>query len=190
MSDATLPVIVTLCTLLAGAAIALSVATEPGNDVNVVTSFDVAWSSLPDGSFYATKDAENHENAAAYRCWSTTAGKYECLAAGKGPLGSISVARTSFDELPHLLIPIVSDDDGYSCGATMGSYEQISARDGVLTTNREGPPWSKTFVRRYMADNTVKGTGWFPCLKVLDAIQAGSLATLRSTTIKRSMLGA
>jgi hypothetical protein len=157
------------------------------SDANDPGIYKAEWSRLEDGSSFATKS--DGENRAAYRCWPHQ-GRFECLVAGQGVMGSIQVARTSYGELPGILIPFAAGDPGYKCSTVLGREEEaISAPDGDLITNDNTPRWSQRFVKDYMTKNKVDGQLWFPCLKTLKLVQQGSLATLRTTSVTEDLLG-
>ena len=68
--------------------------------------------------------------------------------------------------------------------------EEIRRDQDVLTSNRidiGSGQWGRSFVSRYMQANNVSGE-WFDCVGILRAIRAGSLETLSTTDVRRSML--
>lgn len=173
------------------AAAALCLAGCRDQDSNSLGDFRADWSELPDGSKYALKRDETGENSAAWRCWPIGAGEFDCLVAGTGALGSWTVGRAKkSDGLGRVMLPVATPGSGYSCGYVMGKREQIDAADGELISNVVKPWWTPKFVTNYMAANGVQGTSWFPCLNILQVLQAGSLATLRTTSVTRGMMNA
>lgn len=169
------------------------------------------WTQLPDGSLFAKLPRSDPQDVAAMaaaaaieavdedgttigiRCWDEGAGNQQfCLSALKtgniSPLLSIHVSSPS--ELPTVVLPH-GTPDGYSCSAMMGSItEEISRGDRLLISNRIGygsPPWTGNYVRRFMRDNDVEGQ-WFDCDRLIRIIHAGSLETMTTTVITRSML--
>ena len=153
------------------------------------------WEQLPDGSSWARVTKPDTENSLAIRCWPAQEDGFQCIRAatfGASGFQSIRIARDSETELPSMLFPVVLTDDGYSCGSLMGPSEEISRSGEALTSNRleyGRSRWSSSFVQDYMARNNVGGTDWFPCLEVLDAVQAGSLATVGTSSVSDRMLG-
>ena len=85
----------------------------------------------------------------------------------------------------------------YSCSwNSMMATESISSAEGTLIENHfvgpleNRPAWTQDFVQRYFRDNSLSGfaTSYFDCRYLYRAIRDGSLATLGSTSIRRSGL--
>jgi hypothetical protein len=88
-------------------------------------------------------------------------------------------------------------DGPYGCTWNdMMATESISSAEGTLTENHfvgpleNRPAWTRDFVRRYFRENSLSGfsTSYFDCRYLHRAIRDGSLATLGSTSIRRSAL--
>ena len=106
-------------------------------------------------------------------------------------LNSISIAIVDEPKLPTIDLGVVHQVDGYSCGWVITYLEQISRGSQDLITNRpeEGSPaWSAAFVDRYMKANHISGQPHYPCLSIAEAVHEGSLETVSTTSIKRSMI--
>jgi hypothetical protein len=151
------------------------------------------WRKLPDGSQFAAVTVSNGENSEAMRCWPKGQG-FSCIDISR--FEAVSSYSVDFDELsslPEYLIGASSTVDGYSCGELLGYNETIARGGKELISNRldgETRRWDRRFVAQYMRDNGVKGTAWFPCLEVLRKVTAGSLETLSTSSITRSLAGA
>lgn len=158
----------------------------------------IAWQSLPDGSQFAisasplvSSSSSMTEHRSAIRCW-PQGNQFSCLSVTKssGVLSALNVSSYSTDELPGYLLPIF-DQAGYTCGTVLGSPEErIGTGSATLTSNQLlslDDRWSRKFVTRFMAENGVKGQ-WFDCLTVLREVSSGSLETLGTTLITRSVL--
>lgn len=176
--------VLTLTLALAGCGSA-----DPNASANL-ESYRPHWEKVADGSFLGGSTSD--QARMTMRCWPDAQNHYVCLQAGELDLsGGTMIARTEENELPTLLLPVVSADEGYGCTYALGPHETISRRGQQLVSNvvdRNGR-WSRGFVGKYLTDNGVGGAAWFPCLEVLDAVRGGSLATLGTTSIKRSMAG-
>lgn len=108
-----------------------------------------------------------------------------------GSINSYAVTRAEEATLPETSMAISRGGPGYSCSHLIGYAEEIGRGGAMLTSqqvDRSTPRWSPGFVKKYLAENGVDGPGYFRCLDVLEALQFGSLETLGTTTITRSML--
>ena len=148
------------------------------------------WRALPDNSKFAIVDAMpqgnfNGEDKIAVRCW---------------PDNRCIFAQYSLFETPMLRVVITEDgpprlvtfpeSGSYYCYSLLGHVHEIIRRgDSPLVTNRvayDKPAWSQTYVETYIRDNGLNGD-WFDCGKLLGIIEAGSLETISTTSISRSM---
>jgi len=164
--------------------------------INAGTAYDLTWEKLPDGSQLARKSSTSGDFAMIERCWPRLDGGFRCLQAGiSSGIGSMhQIARTDEKALPTLSFGIVTTENGYSCGtlSISGPLEVISRGGKDLETNRLeslDDRWSQAHVTKDMKDNHVGGTGWFPCVEVLRKILNGSLETLGTTSVNKTMLG-
>ncbi len=151
------------------------------------------WKKLPDGSSFARTTLHSKGWDLATRCWPTEVDSvqgFDCVQADTmNELSSTTVKRRFELELPTVILP-ASSSDGYSCSYLLGYREAISVKADELVTNdlNYSRPWSSRYVKSYMADNSVPGQPYYNCLGILRAIQNGSLATLGTTSVNRSML--
>lgn len=158
----------------------------------------IAWQLLPDGSQFAisaspvvSSSSSMTEHRSAMRCWPQD-NQFSCVSITKssGALSALNVSSYSTDDLPGYLLPIF-DQDGYTCSTVLGSpQESIGNGSATLTSNQLrslDDRWSRKFVTRFMAENRVKGQ-WFDCLTVLREVSSGSLETLGTTLITKSVL--
>lgn len=153
-----------------------------------------AWTQLQDGSQFAHARGENVNEAA--RCWPKGDG-YDCISVMSVDFDSVGkryiVRAAERKELGKASSPGIGDIDGYSCNylGMIGATEEIVRGSDVLVSRRSGSgaPWSKSYVDGYLKDNGLPGR-FFNCVDVLDAVRGGSLATLGTTSVKRTMLGA
>ncbi|MDX1966581.1 MAG: hypothetical protein SFV23_05370 [Planctomycetaceae bacterium] len=156
---------------------------------------EAKWSQLDDGSRFARVASEDGAAEMALRCWTSTGQGHTCLRAYRQDMSgfrSVTVDREIVTELAPRIFPYSSTINGYSCGRIIGDVETITRAGQTLESNmppRDGGPWSKAFVARYMKRNRVGGSGWFPCLDVLRNVTSGSLETLGTTSITRRSLG-
>jgi hypothetical protein len=158
----------------------------------------VEWQKKSDGSLFSStyempgdRAERFDEGNGATRCWPSDSG-YQCLhVINTGGIGRIRHVSTTIEtELPEVLLPF-TNTDGYSCSTVMGTpQETISNGSATLTSNQLrslDDRWSRKFVTKFMADNNVEGQ-WFDCLTVLREVSSGSLETLGTTLITRSVL--
>lgn len=158
----------------------------------------IQWQDKPDGSRFSGiyempgDRAERFDDGdGATRCWPDEHG-YRCLHVinAGGPGGIRHVSATIEAELPEVLLPFPKTD-GYTCSTVLGSpQESIGNGSATLTSNQLrslDDRWSRKFVTRFMAENGVKGQ-WFDCLTVLREVSSGSLETLGTTLITKSVL--
>lgn len=154
--------------------------------------FKATWSKLPDLSFFSEVGGEGDFEVAA-RCWQDEPADMRCIrisVMNAGGMKSTTVSLGREDALPDSLIPNPAHD-GYSCNDVLGVNETISRDDQVLISNRPGMEtsrWKRGFVDSYMKSNAVVGQPYFDCLGILQSIEEGSLATLSTTSVKRSMI--
>lgn len=166
-------------------------------DPSLIDQYRADWHTLDDGSKYALvpmigMDTLPPDRQSAARCWATTGPAVLCLDATKdsGRVTGLSLSISRHETLPDILFPSVGAP-GYSCSASMGSVvEEIRREGALLTSNVIGPrssPWSRSYVERYLQENDVEGQ-WFDCDRLLRIVHAGSLETISTTQIRRSML--
>jgi len=169
----------------------------------------LVWTKAAGGGEYAMTSRgwgsgnTSYESAVAYRCWKAAKG-YDCLSASSLAFGgSISGPEREFARFHAETLPTTKDEaeklvasDGYSCSYReyMGGIfsETIMSGGNTLIRHSTGiidyHPWPKTFVQHYLIANSVRGTGYFDCERLSQAIHHGSLATMKTTTIRRSWL--
>lgn len=158
----------------------------------------IQWQDKPDGSRFSgvyempgDRADRFDEGNGASRCWPDNGG-YGCLhVINTGGIANIrQVSVTVEAELPEVLLPF-TNTDGYTCSTVMGTpQETISNGSTTLTSNqlrRLDDRWSRKFVTKFMADNNVEGQ-WFDCLTVLREVSSGSLETLGTTLVTKSLL--
>ena len=158
----------------------------------LVSSMQVQWRHLDDGSQFAITHLSEGDLSASERCWPDGKTGFTCLyvSESRNPYHTLTVEHTAERQLPTALFPAGAGTNGYRCTSVLDMQEEID-RDGAnLDTNivrRSGERWSAAHVARYMADNHVNGTGYFLCLEVLMAIRRGSLETLGTTSVSRKL---
>ncbi|MBX9727902.1 MAG: hypothetical protein K2X31_03240 [Sphingopyxis sp.] len=169
----------------------------PNSETIDADKYRAEWHDLKDGSKFAIApligaDTLPPDRQTAVRCWQTGAAAYLCLDATKstGDVRSLSLNLNRREELPTLLFP-AGWVEGYSCFAMRGTVtEEIRRGGSLLSSNRVGPttaPWSRSFVQQFMRENDVPGE-WFDCEQLLHIVHAGSLETMSTTAVRRSML--
>ncbi len=175
------------------------IATDDGTDPGPgFEPYLVKWESKPDGSQYSSVYGMPFENAesvsdsrAVSRCWSAETG-FVCLHVVKTDVvgGVTHISLSEEDALPELLLPTFYES-GYNCSTVLGSLEESIGNGKVPLTSNQlrslDDRWSRKFVTKFMADNNVDGQ-WFDCLTVLREVSSGSLETLGTTLITRSVL--
>lgn len=161
----------------------------------VVDQLSPNWEKLGDGSSFAVVrrggPGEAYEGATAVRCWAET-GAELCLYADQGKyLGlrsELSIRRS--DEKPGIVMG-AGTSNGYSCHTSAGHVvEAISRENSTLLSNEIGfdrTSWSQGYVREFLRDNKVDGE-WFDCNRLIRIVHSGSVETLSTTAITRSML--
>lgn len=170
---------------------------ESSDTSSLVERYSPNWRQLSDSSKFAVvplpSSSEPYpEFQTAVRCWTETGTGQICLYASEfnGAVSRLSLSIRRVPELPSIVLS-TSDGDGYSCAAMMGAAtEDIRRSDNRLTSNRidyRNRAWGRDFVVNYMRDNNVTGE-WFDCVRLLRIVNAGSLETLSTTEISRSML--
>ena len=161
-----------------------------------IAETEAHWRELSDGSHFTRTafGSDGSRNEGAIRCWRAEHGGYACLLvvdARTGGFDFTSVDIRSEAELPHTIIPLGGSSDGYSCSYTIGYTENIRRNGELLISNdvRFGNrAWSPAFVADYMASNRVDGQRHYRCLDILQAVRTGSLETVSTTSVNRSML--
>lgn len=177
------------CLTLAGTLAACS-----AQDANEPQIYELAykWSMLRDGSSY-TLDQSRDFMRQAWRCW-PDGRAFDCVR-----VTQIDQLPTSFlrQRMPKLPSPsFVDEAPGYSCfySRQHGMFtEEIRGRGALLTSNAvlgisDNKPWTRDWAERYMRENDAQGSLYFNCRALADAINAGSPATLGTTTIEHSDL--
>lgn len=151
------------------------------------------WQKLADGSDYSEVVGDAVSDAA--RCWPAKTGGAECIEVSVVRLPGIApmttVRASTRGELGQHFVPNAGSEWSYGCtySGTIGVEEEISLAGSKLTSrvrSFEGR-WPKSFVSAYVKDNNLRGR-YFGCVDILDALNAGSFATMRTTSISQSML--
>ena len=101
-----------------------------------------------------------------------------------------SVGLGEYLELPDLVLTAAAHN-GYGCSYLIEYREEISRNGDVLVSNAvdySNPRWQRSYVDRFMDDNSVEGQSYFECLEILQAVNRGSMETLTTTEVSREML--
>lgn len=162
-------------------------------DTSAIDNLKANWRTLEDGSHFASVGNGIDNFDVAERCWPGKEAKFDCiLVSSLNSIGNKTIDLRSESELPTILFG-TGEINGYGCGTAVGPYEQIKRDDKILVSNQPGyanARWSRSYVQRFMSKNGVKGQGYFPCLEILNAMAGGSLETLSTTEVDKSMMGA
>jgi hypothetical protein len=160
----------------------------------------MSWRNAPEGSSFSMETYADGMLRTAVRCWPAR-GAYDCIRVSVmsprdgGMVGDIYTV----DRLFSRTLPTSETSGGgpYSCRwNSMMATETISSAEGTLIENHfvgpleNRPAWTSNFVQRYLRENSLSGfgTSYFDCRYLHRAIRDGSLATLGSTSIRRSGL--
>ena len=163
-------------------------------DRNLIAETQLTWSTLDDGSSFAQTSGDASGSATAFRCWASREKGFDCLRATKyngASMPMTAVIKEHRDDLPDMSLPMPFAGEGYSCRSLLDVTEEVEGTGGTLISNRPvdlGDIWSRHHVDSYMAANHVSGVKWFPCVRVLNAILKGSLATLGTTSVSKADL--
>jgi hypothetical protein len=154
------------------------------------------WETLKDGSQLAIGDTDPsaREASALIRCWKAGTA-YDCVAIQGNEWKD--VRRTSPKTLPTAIWG-KKEPIGYDCtigGVGDGYQEHITGKAGRLTQHVAvslgslESSWSRDYVDRYLKANAIEPeTLWYDCGELTVAIQAGSNATIGSTSVSRELL--
>ena len=131
------------------------------------------------------------DSKGAIRCWPD--GRFfKCLRVGEiNAAGAYNFSLSTEAELPDFVFPAGGEDNGYGCGTVLGVREEINRGGQTLVSNEPGygtARWSAGYVRKFMADNGIKGQGWYRCLEILNSVLAGSMETIGTTEITRAIV--
>lgn len=179
--------------IFAGLALFLGACSGPAEQADHLANYRVSWTKLPDGSSIGLAGSAGAENRSAMRCWPKAKAGFICalVSEANSAVHMLSVSRREHDALPSIIFFESAPRDGYSCGVLLGAREEISRAGSQLTSNelgRSSPRWPKSHVDKYMKDNAVGGLGYFRCLEILDTVNRGSLDTLGTTSVDKSMV--
>jgi hypothetical protein len=160
----------------------------------------MSWRDAPEGSSFSINDYADGMLRTAFRCWPARGG-YDCIRVSVmsprdgGMVGDIYTvgrlfartlpARDAFGEGPYICT-----------WNSMMATESISSTEGTLVENHfvgpleNRPAWTRDFVRQYFRENNLSDftTSYFDCRYLYQAVRDGSLATLGSTSIRRTGL--
>lgn len=166
-------------------------------EVQVPVEPALKWEALADGSKFAVGPTDPAGSGALtlIRCWAAEPA-YDCIAISGEDWRD--VRRTIPTQMPTT-IWAAQRPPGYDCSigsVGFGYQEHISNKLGQLTEHvesgllgRPGPGWTKDYVDRYVAANQITPEAvWFDCRAMTVAVQAGSNATIASTSVSRAML--
>lgn len=177
----------------------------PENTTSPLDRYNVAWTKLPDGSFFSAPAADEPAllgsdpavaaSKMALRCWAKPPSGYRCLRAATFDAGGFTLQSVNVEErgkLDTFMLPYGAGGDGYGCQSVLRAEEYIERKGMRLVSNQPSyldDRWSRGYVEKYMASNDVDGPRWFPCFQVLNAILRGSLDTLGTTSITKADMG-
>lgn len=154
------------------------------------------WETLKDGSQLAIGNTEPNarEASALIRCWKVETA-YDCVAIQGDEWKD--VRRSAPKTLPAAIWS-KKEPIGYDCtiGKVGDGYqEHITGKAGRLTQHVAvslgslESSWSRDYVERYLKANAIEPeTRWYDCGALTAAIQAGSNATIGSTSVSRELL--
>ncbi|UYY77770.1 hypothetical protein [Sphingomonas sp. R1] len=115
-----------------------------------------------------------------------------CLVASQLTSIGYTFTKIALDKLPNS--PPTSGH-GYSCTVTPAQMfnEEITGPSGRLVSRGSPflnePSWPANYVRTFMRDNGLStASSFFDCRRIARIVAGGSLATVRTTAIRKAML--
>ncbi len=151
------------------------------------------WRKLDDGSHYGHSGDLLSDNEYGIRCWPDGEAGFRCIKVHEfrgGGMNMTSVGLGDYPELPDLVLSAIAHN-GYGCSYLVEYREEINRNGDALVSNAVGysnPRWQRSYVNRFMDENSVEGQPYFDCLAILQAVNRGSMETLTTTEVTEGML--